>query len=146
MSLLEQAFVTLTPKLNPTYHSAYIKANSHLYLSFSSIDVMASRNRPRGVFVKDDASDAHEERNMWSQIVTDIKRLKTIHARAAELARMQVDLEARMGKSEYDRFSFTILRSYSQIGSSLLSFVTSWLLIAISEYCLSLRSGMPKTL
>ena len=61
---------------------------------------MASRNRPRGAFVKDDASDAHEERNMWSQIVTDIKRLRVTHARAAEVAKMQVDLETKIGKSK----------------------------------------------
>ena len=61
---------------------------------------MASRNRPRGAFVKEDPSDAHEERNMWSQIVTDIKRLKATHARAAELAKQQVELEGRMGKCE----------------------------------------------
>ena len=64
---------------------------------------MASRNRPRGAFVKDDASDAHEERNMWSQIVTDIKRLRVTHARAAEVAKMQVDLEAKIGKSKLHR-------------------------------------------
>ncbi|KAL6715416.1 hypothetical protein ACLMJK_006377 [Lecanora helva] len=58
---------------------------------------MASRNRPRG-FAKEDASDAHEERNMWNQIVTDVKRLKTIHARAAEVAKLQVEMEANMGK------------------------------------------------
>ena len=50
--------------------------------------------------MKDDASDAHEERNMWSQIVTDIKKLKQIHARAAEVAKLQVDMEAKMGKRE----------------------------------------------
>ena len=59
---------------------------------------MASRNRPRGAFVKDDASDAHEERNMWSQIVTDIKRLRATHTRAAEVAKAQVELEGKMGK------------------------------------------------
>ena len=62
---------------------------------------MAARNRPRGAFSKDDAADAHEERNMWSQIVTDVKRLKVIHARAAECAKMQVETETRIGKSEY---------------------------------------------
>jgi len=61
---------------------------------------MAARNRPRGAFVKDDPTDAHEERNMWSQIVTDIKRLRATHARAAEVAKLQVDLEAKMGKCE----------------------------------------------
>ena len=58
---------------------------------------MAARNRPRGAFVKDDLTDAHEERNMWSQIVTDIKRLKTTHARAADVAKLQVEMEAKMG-------------------------------------------------
>lgn len=58
---------------------------------------MAARNRPRGTFVKDDLTDAHEERNMWSQIVTDIKRLKTTHARAADVAKLQVEMEAKMG-------------------------------------------------
>lgn len=63
---------------------------------------MASRNRPRGAFAKEDASDAHEERNMWSQIVTDIKRLRATHARAAEVAKQQVELEAKMSKCEYE--------------------------------------------
>jgi hypothetical protein len=63
-----------------------------------SLPTMASRNRPRGAFVKEDASDAHEERNMWSQIVTDIKRLRATHARAAEVAKAQIELEAKMGK------------------------------------------------
>ena len=58
---------------------------------------MAARNRPRGTFVKDDLTDAHEERNMWSQIVTDIKRLKITHTRAADVAKLQVEMEAKMG-------------------------------------------------
>ena len=57
---------------------------------------MAARNRPRGAFSKDDSADAHEERNMWSQIVTDIKRLRIIHARAAEVAKLQVEMELRL--------------------------------------------------
>ena len=61
---------------------------------------MAARNRPRGGLTKDDATDAHEERNMWSQIVTDIKRLRTTHAKAAEIAKAQVDMEAKIGKSQ----------------------------------------------
>lgn len=61
---------------------------------------MAARNRPRGAFVKDDPTDAHEERNMWSQIVTDIKRLRGTHARASEVAKLQVNLEAKMGNCE----------------------------------------------
>ena len=65
-----------------------------------SLAIMAARNRPRGALTKDDATDAHEERNMWSQIVTDIKRLRATHAKAAEIAKAQVDMEAKMGKSE----------------------------------------------
>ena len=58
---------------------------------------MAARNRPRGGLVKEDLSDAHEERNMWNQIVTDIKKLRTTHARAAEVAKLQVEKEKNMG-------------------------------------------------
>ena len=61
---------------------------------------MAARNRPRNGLTKEEATDAHEERNMWSQIVTDIKRLRTTHAKAAEIAKAQVDMEAKMGKSQ----------------------------------------------
>ncbi|MCJ1451346.1 hypothetical protein MMC28_001682 [Mycoblastus sanguinarius] len=60
---------------------------------------MAARNRPRGGLVKEDLSDAHEERNMWNQIVTDIKKLRTTHARAAEVAKLQVEKEKNMGSS-----------------------------------------------
>lgn len=63
---------------------------------------MAARNRPRAGLLKDDATDAHEERNMWSQIVTDIKRLKATHAKAADIAKQQVEMEAKMGKCESD--------------------------------------------
>lgn len=56
---------------------------------------MAARNRPRGGLVKEDPADAHEERNMWNQIVSDLKRLKGIHARAAEVSAAIVDMESR---------------------------------------------------
>ncbi|KAI9851155.1 MAG: SAGA HAT/Core module component [Thelocarpon superellum] len=57
---------------------------------------MAARSRPRGAPSKDD--DAHEEeRNMWKQIVTDMKKLKTINARAAEVSRLIVESEDKMG-------------------------------------------------
>lgn len=58
---------------------------------------MAARNRPRAALVKEDPTDAHEERNMWNQIVTDIKKLKQINAKAAELSAQIVDMEAKMG-------------------------------------------------
>lgn len=56
---------------------------------------MAARNRPRGP-VKDDSADAHEERNMWNQIVNDLKRLKTIQARATEVSISIVSMEKTM--------------------------------------------------
>ena len=62
---------------------------------------MAARNRPRGAFAKDDSADAHEERNMWSQIVTDIKRLRTTHARAAEVGKLQVELEMKLANCKF---------------------------------------------
>ena len=62
---------------------------------------MAARNRPRGAFAKDDLADAHEERNMWSQIQTDIKKANGFRAKAADAAARQVELETKMGKCEY---------------------------------------------
>ncbi len=59
---------------------------------------MAARNRPRGGTAKEDSADAHEERNMWNQIVADIKRLKIISARAAEVSISIKDMEASMGE------------------------------------------------
>ena len=70
--------------------------------------MMAARSRPRGGLTKEDATDAHEERNMWSQIVTDIKRLRSTHAKAAEIAKAQVDMEAKMGKSELKSSLYSI--------------------------------------
>ena len=61
---------------------------------------MAARNRPRNGLGKDDGADAHEERTMWNQIVNDIRKLKTLQARAAEVAKQQVDMEARIARSE----------------------------------------------
>ena len=43
--------------------------------------------------------DAHEERNMWNSIVTDIKKLKQINAKAAEISTQVVDIEAKIGSS-----------------------------------------------
>ena len=60
---------------------------------------MAARNRPRGAIIKDDPTDAHEERNMWNSIVTDIKRLKQINAKAAEISAQVVEIEAKIGPS-----------------------------------------------
>lgn len=61
---------------------------------------MAARNRPRGGLPKDDVSDAHEERTMWNTIVNDLRKLKQVHTRAAEVAKLQVELEAKMGRCE----------------------------------------------
>ncbi|KAI9871782.1 MAG: SAGA HAT/Core module component [Pleopsidium flavum] len=60
---------------------------------------MAARNRPRGGTAKEDSADAHEERNMWNQIVADMKRLKVINARAAEVSISIKDMEASMGEA-----------------------------------------------
>ena len=59
---------------------------------------MAARNRPRAGIAKDDSADAHEERNMWNQIVTDVKKLKQINAKAAELSVQIVELENAIAK------------------------------------------------
>lgn len=67
---------------------------------------MAARNRPRAGPMKDDSADAHEERNMWNQIVNDLKRLKTIQTRAIEISKSIVEMEARMA----ERMSLTTIR------------------------------------
>ncbi|KAL8790053.1 MAG: hypothetical protein Q9195_006555 [Heterodermia aff. obscurata] len=59
---------------------------------------MAARNRPRAGVAKDDSADAHEERNMWNQIVADVKKLKQINAKAAEISIQIVELEAAMAR------------------------------------------------
>ena len=82
--------------------------------------MMAARNRPRAGIAKDDSADAHEERNMWNQIVTDIKKLKQINAKAAEISTQIVEQEAAMarvdpetgtGRSPVVHFSLYIARS-----------------------------------
>ena len=55
---------------------------------------MASRNRPRGG-MKD------EERDMWNQILADIKRAKAINLRCAETSKLIVALESAMSKCMY---------------------------------------------
>ncbi|KAI9834306.1 MAG: hypothetical protein M1826_004232 [Phylliscum demangeonii] len=52
---------------------------------------MAARSRPRVVPTKDD--DAREERDMWNQILSDLKKLKTVHARAVEVSKLIVKTE-----------------------------------------------------
>ena len=58
---------------------------------------MAARNRPRGPPQKEDTADAHEERNMWNQIVSDLRRLKAINAKAKEVTDQIIKMEAEMG-------------------------------------------------
>ncbi|KAI4211095.1 MAG: hypothetical protein LQ351_006103 [Letrouitia transgressa] len=60
---------------------------------------MAARNRPRGGPIKEDLTDAHEERNMWNQIVNDLKRLKTIQVRATEVSKNIVEMESNMAQA-----------------------------------------------
>ncbi|KAI4095011.1 MAG: hypothetical protein LQ344_001858 [Seirophora lacunosa] len=59
---------------------------------------MAARSRPRAGPLKDDSADAHEERNMWNQIVNDLKRLKSIQTRASEVSKSIVDMESKMAE------------------------------------------------
>ncbi|KAL9630379.1 MAG: hypothetical protein Q9164_006447 [Protoblastenia rupestris] len=59
---------------------------------------MAARNRPRNGLAKDEASDTHEERAMWNTIVNDLKKLKTIQMRAIDVAKQQVELEAKLAR------------------------------------------------
>ena len=59
---------------------------------------MAARNRPRAGNSKDESADAHEERNMWNQILTDIRKLRQINLKAAEISDQIVELEAAMAK------------------------------------------------
>ncbi|KAL8918069.1 MAG: hypothetical protein Q9208_007591 [Pyrenodesmia sp. 3 TL-2023] len=59
---------------------------------------MAARNRPRAGPLKDDSADAHEERNMWNQIVNDLKRLKSHQMKAMEVSKMIIDLEGKMAE------------------------------------------------
>lgn len=59
---------------------------------------MAARSRPRGGMTKEDPPDAHEERNLWNQIVQDIKRLKTIWTRAAEVSSSIKEMETNMAE------------------------------------------------
>ncbi len=68
---------------------------------------MAARSRPRAGMTKEDPADAHEERNMWNQIVNDLKRLKVIHARATEVSNAIVEMEAKFDGSQYDHFCST---------------------------------------
>ena len=75
--------------------SAGVIGNSH------NLTIMAARSRPRAGMAKEDPADAHEERNMWNQIVNDLKRLKVIHARATEVSNAIIDTEAKLDGSEY---------------------------------------------
>lgn len=50
---------------------------------------------------KEDPADAHEERNMWNQIVNDLKRLKVIHVRATEVSNSIVEMESRFDGSQF---------------------------------------------
>ena len=65
---------------------------------------MAARNRPRGVPLKEGLADAHEERNMWNQIVNDLRRLKTNQVRATEVSKAIVELESTMPKCTFVPF------------------------------------------
>lgn len=61
---------------------------------------MAARSRPRGGMAKEDPPDAHEERNLWNQIVQDMKRLKTIWTRASEVSNAIKEMETSMAEGK----------------------------------------------
>ena len=67
--------------------------------------------------VKEDPTDAHEERNMWNQIVTDIKKLKQINAKAAEISAQIVAIESNMGPSRSTRPSIPLFDLCTKIDS-----------------------------
>ena len=54
---------------------------------------MAARNRPRAV--PKDESDAHEERDLWSRIVNDLKELTRQSKRIDELSKEIAAIEAK---------------------------------------------------
>ncbi|KAI5793124.1 SGF29 tudor-like domain-containing protein [Geopyxis carbonaria] len=58
---------------------------------------MAARNRPR---VPKDENDAHEERELWSKIVTDLKDLTSRSKRAQQLASEIAAAEEKIGDNE----------------------------------------------
>ena len=105
---------------------------------------MASRNRPRGG-MKD------EERDMWNQLLGDIKRARTINLRCAETSRLIVALESAMSKCTFNAiFISTVCRAFLVASSSnVASFMTttvripSWTLVDLSfllKHLMSMRS------
>ena len=60
---------------------------------------MAARRPPRNG--KEDRDDAHEERNMWDQILRDLEKCKAINNRAKEVSRLIIEKEEKMAKREY---------------------------------------------
>jgi hypothetical protein len=71
---------------------------------------MAARSRPRQ-HQKDDSTDAHEERNLWLQMLADLKKLRTVNQRAIELTTEICKEEERMGDDDGESqiINFTIL-------------------------------------
>ncbi|KAI9730839.1 MAG: SAGA HAT/Core module component [Cirrosporium novae-zelandiae] len=60
---------------------------------------MAVRNRPRGGFPKEELTDAHEERSIWNSILGDLKKLKGLNTKAAEISNKIIEAELGMGDS-----------------------------------------------
>lgn len=55
---------------------------------------MAARNRPRALPKED--GDAHEERDLWTKIVNELKELARMSKRVNELAAEILDEEQRL--------------------------------------------------
>ena len=62
--------------------------------------------------MKEDAPDAHEERTMWNTIVNDLRKLKNIQTKAAEIGAKQVELEAKIAKCEFIHIPFHLFLSF----------------------------------
>lgn len=86
---------------------------------------------------KEDPADAHEERNMWNQIVNDLKRLKVIHARATEVSSAIVEMESRFDGSQYLFFDVMTLSycSYAFVAFVLYVFYDQVKIFGCSNLC-----------
>ncbi|KAI9705063.1 MAG: SAGA HAT/Core module component [Candelina mexicana] len=61
---------------------------------------MAVRNRPRGLPSKDDHFEAHEERTIWNDVLREMKKLKALNTRAADVSRQIVETEKSMASEK----------------------------------------------
>lgn len=65
---------------------------------------MASRNRPRSSFAKDDSGEG-ELQTLWSSIVDKIKRCQAVRAKYDEVEARKIELENEMKADTLCEFS-----------------------------------------